>query len=756
MSRWFVIIAFVCFSGATLAQESDAFTVLMNQLSKSSVVFDQYQRSNIPLLMGNNEMGGLADPQGMGFYEIWFTDVWEDIDSRKSLPGIMFESWNFARMTPRDYDQHLDLRNGRLTTRVIFENNQGYESQITFLMDEKHRLVIKLINLGDVPAYSRIDLPYQGFTIHKENDYFFAGYNQESEFTRIGWSLKSNVKIFPNSDGFLNVDLPVGDTAVFIYSVATHFDTPDYKKLCTDQCPEISQVNTMLEKSDTEWRRLWQNTGFVIVPDELYSKTYFRSLFWLYCTSGSHHFLPAEAQFVHFSHQQCAAYGFHTDSFYIDVQHWGMRPFTYGAAGWAIMAFNMHGSKEMAENMLNCHFQPESLRKNVSIYPLGKKSVDHTEYSCDYRNPPGEYTYLNRENENAWVFAHQLQMNGENVVLPGDASWHQWQAHLIAFASAMFHQFYMYFDDKGFLSEKTYPVLKGTAEFWSELYNFDMNQDAYFLPPLNSLSEDLNEIQLIDVVLGSKWNLMMAARYANMLGIDAELAKKWEAIAQKIYIPQNDQYYIEYLNSEETREGGGYMGIRGFVYLGFPTPEIIPLLDTAKAKRTLYRAWERNYKGGQCKNNFKRSCNSTMITFISAWNALAEAYLGNGNEALEMSYDCLKKLDPTKTAMLETRQLHPYYLDSYAAFTMVPVAMVLQSYNDTIRPFAALPDIWKDVEFYNLPAQGGIRVNAVRKAGITEHITCFRNGKQIYKTDKTENLQIQYAKSGNIRLVPIK
>ena len=45
-----------------------------------------------------------------------------------------------------------------------------------------------------------------------------------------------------------------------------------------------------------------------------------------------------------------------------------MRPFTYGAAGWATLAYIKLGHFERARRMLTNHFKPEGLTKNATRY----------------------------------------------------------------------------------------------------------------------------------------------------------------------------------------------------------------------------------------------------------------------------------------------------------------------------------------------------------------------------------------------------
>jgi hypothetical protein len=139
-----------------------------------------------------------------------------------------------------------------------------------------------------------------------------------------------------------------------------------------------------------------------------------------------------------------------------------------------------------------------------------------------------------------------------------------------------------------------------------------------------------------------------------------------------------------------------------------------------------------------------------MINFVTCWFALADAYLKNAKGAYEKSLFCTTQLDPSGTAMMETLTSRPYYLDSYAAFVLVPISMCLQSYNNTIRVFPAIPEEWRDIEFYNLPAVNGIRVSGVLKNGKVKSIIYSKDGIELLKSNTLTNVQVYEDKGKTI------
>ncbi|MDR1517283.1 MAG: hypothetical protein LBS52_04165 [Dysgonamonadaceae bacterium] len=62
---------------------------------------------------------------------------------------------------------------------------------------------------------------------------------------------------------------------------------------------------------------------------------------------------------------------------------------------------------------------------------------------------------------------------------------------------------------------------------------------------------------------------------------------------------------------------------------------------------------------------------------------------------------------------------------------MVPVAMVLQSDSNDIRIFSAVPEAFKNIEFYNLPAVGNVCVPGAMSGGKVQEIKYEKDGKEI-------------------------
>ena len=731
------------------------------ELQKYNFVFDAFPDGELPFLMGNNEMGGLASTTGTGFPFMWFADVWKHESARTSLLGFTLSNQLLEEITPSGYNQKLDISNGVLNT-LFTHRDLGYESEVFLSMDDRHLMAMKITNTGNSPIHWDIIIPDRsdGFNVEKYGRHEIGGVTVDSLFeqsfwnienhraaapdsflTHVKWRLKTDKEIMDNGGSFY-VDLEPSETAVFYYKVVTSWDVEDFPDHPVNMDYQAADYELLRQKNNDEWHRLYDNTAAIVLPEGDYAKLYYRTVFSLFATSGSEHFLPGETQF---------------GALWRDIGHlasrsfsnclWDMNAFTYGAAGWAAMAFTTHGNEEMARNMLRWFYQPESLKKNVrNMFPVGN-------YTLHFRGDTvGTFHYLKGANPDAMAFGHETRINMENFNWFGDGSHVDWQLHYNAFASSVFHKFSEFFPDEEFVKYTTYPLLKGLAELWKELLNWNDDVGGYVLPGLVSLTEDLVAENPTDAAISARWNLLMAAEYAEKLGADKALRGDWRRLADQIYIPQNEEYYLEFLDDDGTRKGGGYQGIRGMVYLTYPTSELISMLDHDKIVRTLDHTWERNYAGrsrrdiGQIdllkKPELDLEQLSGMITFIANWFALAEAYAGRGDNAYDVSSYCLTKLDKGGNVLFETDNLRPYYLDSYASFAIVPPSMLVQSNNNTIKVFPAVPGTWKDVSFYDLPAEHGIKVSGRMSGGEVEWIRLHKDGKVIAASNERSEFEI--------------
>jgi hypothetical protein len=254
---------------------------------------------------------------------------------------------------------------------------------------------------------------------------------------------------------------------------------------------------------------------------------------------------------------------------------------------------------------------------------------------------------------------------------------------------------------------------------------------------MTSLTEDLIARHPIDAALAAKWCMLMAYRDALTMNRDASRRDQWREVADHLQIPQNDQRYLEYAGDPGQRPGGGYQGVRGFVYLGWPTTELIPTLDRAKALNTLEHTWERNRKG------------EGMIGFVANWFALADLHYGRGDHALAILKHNFLCEDAWGQGVSETPGSGNYHFTTnYSSYLLVPLAMAVQSVNAHVQVFSGVPSAWKDFAFYQVPAESGLRVSGVMRDGEVRWVGYTRDGKLLRQSNRRESLVIE--QNGNV------
>jgi len=114
--------------------------------------------------------------------------------------------------------------------------------------------------------------------------------------------------------------------------------------------------------------------------------------------------------------------------------------------------------------------------------------------------------------------------------------------------------------DEKYFKATSYPVLRGTAEFWVSIVQKD-GKGGYVTPILTGLSEDLIRGDLFETVIAAKYRLMLAHRHAVQMNADGNLRARWKEVGDNLATPQNAEIYLEFLGDSEARPGAGYQGI---------------------------------------------------------------------------------------------------------------------------------------------------------------------------------------------------
>jgi hypothetical protein len=661
------------------------------------------------LLIGNSELGGMADAQGLGVPTIWGAAIWSRREARAPMGGLTLACDQFGSdRVPTLYRQWLSLEDAVLRTTFRYQDGSGFETQQFFSMSTPGLFVLGLKNMGGLaqrkwrvvlPNLQRVVVP----SLEPENHWINAmlgemwlvsppgGDNNvltgvsPASFTQMAWAVRANKTLRVTTAGTYELALAPEESVTVVLSVVAGGNDV-IPGPSGDECLELARQQVMAGPLDFDqlagsnrdaWEKLWASTAVLAIPEEKYERIWYRSLFQTIMTAGSKRYLPGESMFA--------------------VPCWDMRPFTYGAAGWAALAFIAAGLPQRAVPILDRLYRPQALAANAAYF----------------------MRRLNIENgsKEALSFAHEQMLDGRN----NPSGHYEMERAIDGFAAAMFYRFGRYYPDEKYFQSTIYPVLRGTSEFWVSVAGKDGN-GGYILPAMTSLSEDLIQPNLFDIVIAAKYCLMLAYRYAVEMNTDGKVRERWKEVGDGLAIPQNTEKYLEFLGDKEDRPGAGYQGIRGFAYAGYPMVEMASSLDRAKIENTLDYTWKRNREG------------EGMIGFVAGWFALCETTFGRGDHALTLLTYLSKCLDKWNYSLSEVPGNQNYYfIDNYASFVLVPISMALESCDDRITPFAAIPAEWKDFAFYDVPAEAGIRVSGELKDGKVQWVSYSKDGRELLR-----------------------
>jgi len=643
------------------------------------------------LLLGNVQLGGCLAASGLGIPTLWSADLWRNTDQRLPLDGPQLSCPALAGLTAVSYQQTLSLTDGLAHTAVRYPQDAGYDSEVFCSMADPSLLAIRLTPRGANAREWQLDVPASA-SLRQPSPNLLVAASPPAAFTPFDWSLHSDQPLIRAADNHFTLHLTPGQPVCLCFHLqATGSNKPG-------GAPTVTGFADQLTAHRAAWDALWRHCAVLALPDPDLERLWYRALYWTLSTCGSNRYLPGESMF--------------------GVPCWDMHPFTYGAAGWATQAFTAVGLPDQAKAILECHFKPAALHDNARVYTNTLAGGSAT--------------------ADAMAFAHEVKTDGRNI----PCGQYELQRHLDGFAAALFQRHQRFYPDTSLSPAQLYPLMRGLAEFWCGLAQRDAHSGAYLLPSMTSLTEDLIAPHPIDAALAAKWCLLIARRDALALGCDADRSEHWREVAEHLLLPQNDARYLEFAGDPDQRSGGGYQGVRGFVYLGWPTMELIPTLDRAKALRTLEHTWERNRKG------------EGMIGFVANWFALADLHYGRGDHALEILRHNFRCEDAWQQGVSEFPGSKNYHFTTnYASYLLVPLAMAVQSADDRLDAFCAVPSAWKEFAFYQVPAESGIRVSGAMHDGAVQWLTYAHDGKLLHQATAREGLRISHS-GGSLSLVP--
>ncbi len=661
-------------------------------------------KEEIGIMLGNGEMGGLARNDGLGIDEIWFSDYWRDPACRSSLAGFHLSSpeYNSEQLSQLHYRQSLSLRDGVLLTKSGGGNScvNGFECEMFLSADNPHLMVIQLSNTSKKSAEWEINFAknHVSAKFNEKSNLITLVYETKADymslpFSRAVWTICSNIPLLSFNGNSASIRLKPGEKLVLLNSIATSFDGADYEAIGRQVSRNREKYDFLKERHVQKWRADWDRFE-IEIPQGQYAEVFYRSVYYMFCVTGMNRYLQGEC---HFSDPA-----------------WNMQPFSIGTPSWSAMALAVLNHEERAMKILNNFYMVDALKVNAQHYLTALGKV---------------HPFFGRKSAvEPFCFAHKADMRGIETIYSYGR-----QRYLDGYMPAVFHNITKLSGIKKTPDGMTYQVLRGCAEFWLRFVYWDEKLKAYMIPPTLGIDEYAFETSSASSVFACAWELEMFSHYTREIGIDEEMGKEAALVAEKLYWPENQERYLDHLNDDEKRSTGSYLCIRSFSLLAFPFYENLKMLDKEKAFRTLDATQQRNRLG---EGNF----NTMTVNHY----ALTEAVLGRKDKAYEFSgYSAFRRIDESGVAMGEAyNDMYLYFATGYTSFVLAVLNMMLQSYDDTIYPFPAIPTEWKDVSFKNLRAERGIMVSGEMEKSRIVYVSFSKDGKELLRLNEARPVKI--------------
>jgi len=639
---------------------------------------------NIPLLLGNGDIGGLFDPFGGTTYDelrfgsgsqrdirtllltqVMVPDYWvlEDqsahfFDPRYYHPTVPRRYLTLGspfslllRPTDGDFpekvtnhEQNLDISRGVLTSTYKV-GSATYTVETIFLSDDS---VIAFHITATAPMRFEISPTKSPNVAPKSNTP-----NKRAQETRNGYHafepepdlivLKQVSNVFcplyaaaaaphlsPQDNTFL---LPAGEHNIFV--AIGHQSLVKSRQQAVDAARRAAKsgYSHLRTAHDRWWKEFWDKS-YVSLPDKRIEQMWYRSMYYLACS------LPRRVR------------SFSPESVY------GVFP---GNAGYHPQDSVYHLFGALSSNHPECcTAQADYLLETLPMAQAAAKNIYYLQGArYPWHSTPGLLPYL-PGHSNEGTYLHEHHVNG-------------WLAEFVR----RYLQVHGY--DRKIVS-RYYPVLREIARFYSSMLTPRGNKLEIIYVPSAGQEEsgwDENQKNLFDLLVSAKWSLQIAAEAADRIKADRAEAARWKDEAKRIDLDiclRSDGTYGTY------EQDDGH-------------PEKVPSQLIGVVMTSLFNN-ERD-KFSRTFDLMRQKGGIETCSWAPGYYGIAAARLKRPEEALRAIQDGFQfSKAPWLLFVENTRQVPnrlPYYLAAHGLFVQSVNELLLQDWSGKVELFPDCP-----------------------------------------------------------------